>query len=128
MAAGMCKICSKLISISKVPGGNPVALANPGLWATNYQSCSYCKRMFCEDCVSIIEEVFNGVTKCPYCYASISEEFNIPPGDLFKHTLKNSNVYIENFENFIEKYKLIKEKHEFRSNWWKKIFSRRNYI
>ncbi len=36
MTVAICNRCSKFISISQIPGGNPVAVADPDRWAATY--------------------------------------------------------------------------------------------
>jgi hypothetical protein len=42
--------CSRWISVSAIPGGNPTALADPERWATDYVRCAGCKRYLCDRC------------------------------------------------------------------------------
>lgn len=42
--------CSRLISISAVPGGNPVARRDPEGFATSYATCTDCQQTFCDRC------------------------------------------------------------------------------
>jgi hypothetical protein len=41
-----------LISISAVPGGNPVARADPENWAMEYGKCATCNAHFCDRCIA----------------------------------------------------------------------------
>jgi hypothetical protein len=45
-----CNRCFRLISGSVIPGGNPVALADPDLWTTSYQQCPDCLALYCDEC------------------------------------------------------------------------------
>jgi len=65
MPVSMCAKCGKLISISNIPGGNPVAKANSDLWALEYGRCDRCGGVYCDKC---IEENLN---KCPGCSCNI---------------------------------------------------------
>lgn len=65
MPVSMCAKCRKLISISNIPGGNPVAKANPDLWALEHGRCDRCEGVYCDKC---IEENLN---KCPGCSRNI---------------------------------------------------------
>ncbi len=38
MAVGFCSSCTRLISISDIPGGNPTAIENPEKFAVFYVS------------------------------------------------------------------------------------------
>jgi hypothetical protein len=49
-----------MISVSMIPGGNPVALEEPSQWATSYASCPVCHRLYCDHCMT--SEPF-----CPDC-------------------------------------------------------------
>lgn len=42
--------CSRLISVSKVPGGNPVALKDPDAFAVEFMICEFCGSYFCDRC------------------------------------------------------------------------------
>ncbi len=55
--------CKRTISISICPGGNPVALADPENWATEYLLCRGCGAGFCDRC---LEKIGNRV-KCNNC-------------------------------------------------------------
>ncbi|MET7398989.1 tetratricopeptide repeat protein [Dactylosporangium sp. NPDC005572] len=43
--------CNRLISVSSVPGGNPVARADPEHYAMQFQICPDCHKNFCDRCV-----------------------------------------------------------------------------
>lgn len=47
-----CNSCKRFISISLIPGGNPVALADPATWATSYVQCPVCGKPYCDQCAS----------------------------------------------------------------------------
>ncbi|MFF7250762.1 tetratricopeptide repeat protein [Embleya sp. NPDC008237] len=42
--------CKRLVSLSEVPGGNPVALRDPEGFAVSFLICGDCKLTFCERC------------------------------------------------------------------------------
>ncbi|GGT93764.1 tetratricopeptide repeat protein [Actinomadura citrea] len=42
--------CTRLISVSKVPGGNPVALRDPDAYAVEFMICDFCGSYFCDRC------------------------------------------------------------------------------
>jgi tetratricopeptide (TPR) repeat protein len=44
--------CTRLISVSEIPGGNPTALADPEHWAIRFTICSDCRRYYCDRCAS----------------------------------------------------------------------------
>ena len=50
MTVCFCHRCRQLISFSAIPGGNPVALADPEHWATSYRQCERCGRLYCGEC------------------------------------------------------------------------------
>lgn len=60
MTVAICSRCRKLISISSIPGGNPVAASNPDNWATVYRQCDTCGQLFCAECG-------NMTPFCPEC-------------------------------------------------------------
>ncbi|WP_430790795.1 tetratricopeptide repeat protein [Actinoplanes sp. G11-F43] len=42
--------CARLISVSRVPGGNPTARADPEGWATDFTMCPACEAAYCDRC------------------------------------------------------------------------------
>ncbi|WP_168221327.1 tetratricopeptide repeat protein [Actinomadura sp. WMMA1423] len=42
--------CTRLISVSKVPGGNPVARQDPEGFAVEFMICDFCGENFCDRC------------------------------------------------------------------------------
>lgn len=54
--------CPRLISVSAIPGGNPVALSNPEMWATIHFECASCGKPYCDRCV----KKSSGMS-CPSC-------------------------------------------------------------
>jgi len=42
--------CSRLISVSAIPGGNPTALAEPEHWAVQWRHCKTCHKYWCDRC------------------------------------------------------------------------------
>ncbi|MEW6130413.1 MAG: hypothetical protein AB1757_25490 [Acidobacteriota bacterium] len=44
--------CQRLISVSTIPGGNPVAQNDPEHWATEYVNCSQCGAFYCTTCAA----------------------------------------------------------------------------
>jgi hypothetical protein len=42
--------CYRSISISDIPGGNPVALKDPENWVVDYVHCLKCENFYCLDC------------------------------------------------------------------------------
>jgi hypothetical protein len=78
MAVAVCAgaRCQRLISISAIPGGNPVALADPERWATKYVRCQKCGKFFCDRCLKKLGGVFArllGRRKCSACGGSLSQ-------------------------------------------------------
>jgi hypothetical protein len=57
MPVAQCSSCGRGISISNIPGGNPVASAEG--WATTYKAC-VCGRAYCDRC-------FDREPLCPEC-------------------------------------------------------------
>ncbi len=57
MAVGSCAGtgCSRSISISIHPRGNPVALRDPEGWAVDYMECSICHKKYCDRCAEKME-------------------------------------------------------------------------
>lgn len=79
MPVGMCGSCRRFISISLVPGGNPMAITHPDLFAATYAMCDRCHKPFCDQCVA------NAGGKCPECGKRLElqgpppGEANVPP-------------------------------------------------
>lgn len=73
MTVMRCAKCPRLISISILPGGNPVALANPEIWAINFGLCLSCRRHYCDRCIRDVEI-------CPSCGGNIELH---KPGDAY---------------------------------------------
>jgi hypothetical protein len=44
--------CERLVSVSVNPRGNPVALADPGLFSADYLYCPRCERFWCDACAA----------------------------------------------------------------------------
>lgn len=44
--------CQRHISVSRAPGGNPVALADPEGWAFLFAVCPECGRCICDRCIA----------------------------------------------------------------------------
>src|SRR5688572_11245640 len=53
MTVATCRRCGIFISVSWIPGGNPVALEDPEHWATAYRPCEVCGQLYCGQCSSI---------------------------------------------------------------------------
>jgi hypothetical protein len=49
-----------LISVSAVPGGNPVAKNDPENWAVTYGRCALCNASWCDRCMAKL-----GAPECP---------------------------------------------------------------
>lgn len=62
MSINICPTCNRLISLSAIPGGNPVGKEeNPDTIAIYYARCEKCGYIHCDRCV----EKNNG--RCPNC-------------------------------------------------------------
>lgn len=61
MAVLQCGGCDRFISVSIVPGGNPVALADPERWSVVRRVCDDCRKSFCDRCAPSVR------TPCPSC-------------------------------------------------------------
>ncbi|KOX00739.1 hypothetical protein ADK65_14045 [Streptomyces sp. NRRL B-1140] len=62
--------CDRLISISTVPGGNPVALSEPDAWAIEFSICEDCKEPLCDRCTRKRTRGFRAV-RCPWCHGGL---------------------------------------------------------
>lgn len=58
--------CKRIISLSTIPGGNPVALEEPEIWAVNYEMCKDCGKYFCDRCAKKMKGFFRKST-CSVC-------------------------------------------------------------
>lgn len=58
--------CPRMISVSKAPGGNPVALADPAHFAVSFRICLDCQRTYCDRCLPERSGLFRG-PRCPSC-------------------------------------------------------------
>jgi predicted nucleic acid-binding Zn-ribbon protein len=61
-----------MISISDVPGGNPVARADPEHWSLAYGRCEKCGGIFCDRCL------MENSGRCPQC--GVSVQLEVPEG------------------------------------------------
>jgi hypothetical protein len=54
MAVMMCARtgCERLLSVSRIRGGNPAAVADPEHWAIVFWRCDTCRAYFCDWCVA----------------------------------------------------------------------------
>jgi hypothetical protein len=57
--------CSRLISVSVVPGGNPVARNDPEHFSIEFQTCPDCHNTYCDRCVPVRGP--NGPARCKGC-------------------------------------------------------------
>lgn len=74
MAVYQCaRGCSRLVSVSAVPGGNPVALADPEGYATRYVRCAGCGRHVCDRCAAQPPPVA-APGPCPWCGGALAWE------------------------------------------------------
>lgn len=67
MAVYSCSGCGRHISLSAIPGGNPIANEDPGSWAQNWRICPACSVLFCEICAD------PGSVRCPKCDGKLEE-------------------------------------------------------
>jgi hypothetical protein len=74
MPIGMCAGCSRMISISRLPGGNPIARQYPDMYAAEYAKCDRCNKTYCDRCVA------NAGGKCPGCGKRLEIQ-GPPPGE-----------------------------------------------
>ncbi|WP_007507897.1 tetratricopeptide repeat protein [Pseudofrankia sp. EUN1h] len=79
MAVYYCStnFCDRLISVSVIPGGNPVARANPGSFAGQHMICGDCKRRFCYQCVQAKARWFDAAL-CPRCLGTLLDPADWP--------------------------------------------------
>jgi len=109
MALAMCAGCSKMLSISRLPGGNPMAKAYPDMFAMAYGSCDRCDKRYCDQCIN------NAGGKCPGCGKRLAVE-GPPPGETaelpenYKRALRD-----------LDSGKLTSKKPRARSSWAKAI-------
>jgi hypothetical protein len=73
MTVAMCKGCRKMISISRVAGGNPIALQQPDVFALRYGRCDACG-MYCGDCLTSGGDPTAAQGTCPQCGAKVAIE------------------------------------------------------
>jgi len=61
--------CTKLISLSKLPGGNSAVTLFPEQWASAVYECSSCNRILCDTCVKPRQGALSYFSKlrCPAC-------------------------------------------------------------
>lgn len=67
MAVLQCGGCDRFISMSAVPGGNPVALADPERWSVTRTDCAGCNRSLCDRCAP------KSARHCPLCRAAFAQ-------------------------------------------------------
>lgn len=63
-----CAACPRLISISRVPGGNPVARADPAKWSVLHTRCTGCGAHLCDGCAPA------SARDCQACGAALPAE------------------------------------------------------
>ncbi len=81
MAVMACSGCSRLISISMVPGGNPAALADPEHFSMSRRLCHGCGQQYCDRCAptSLVNVLCS--CQCPLSAATTSPEDPLPTPD-----------------------------------------------
>ena len=62
--------CRRMLSISVIPGGNPVARADPEHFAVDFLTCTLCRSGFCDRCLPA-ESPFHKLRACPKCGADL---------------------------------------------------------
>ena len=72
MAVLQCGGCERFISVSVVPGGNPVALADPQRWSLTRRVCPSCARSLCDRCAPA------SASRCPLCQAALAAAGGAP--------------------------------------------------
>ena len=70
--------CSRLISVSSIPGGNSVALEDPEGFAATYLMCAECKAKTCDRCAGH-SPILRGDSSCPACQGTLSWQGVRPP-------------------------------------------------
>lgn len=69
-----------MISVSAIPGGNPVARNDPENWAVTYGRCDTCKAHWCDRCMGKLAP-----KECPACkkpftmFGVVDEKKSAPP-------------------------------------------------
>lgn len=63
-----CAACPRLVSISRVPGGNPVARADPAHWSVLHTRCAGCGACLCDRCAPA------SARACKACGAALPTE------------------------------------------------------
>lgn len=64
--------CKRMISVSRIPGGNPAALKDPETMTTKFMTCSNCKKHFCDRCIKDKGGLFRK-PKCQLCGGELHE-------------------------------------------------------
>lgn len=68
MPVVQCAACPRLVSISRVPGGNPVARADPAKWSVLHTRCVDCGACLCDRCAPA------SARHCQACGAALPTE------------------------------------------------------
>ncbi|MEV0295988.1 hypothetical protein [Nocardia sp. NPDC050710] len=63
--------CQRMLSVSVIPGGNPVARADPEHFAVDFLVCTKCRKGFCDRCLPP-ESAFHKLRSCPECGADLA--------------------------------------------------------
>lgn len=58
--------CDRMISVSSIPGGNPVALNDPENYAVKFKICEKCSARYCDRCAD------DSVTACADCGGTLT--------------------------------------------------------
>ncbi len=74
MAVYSCNgwFCTRLISVSVIPGGNPMALEDPEHFSVRFTICTDCRATFCDRCVDV-ERGTQGSVLCLVCHGALAD-------------------------------------------------------
>lgn len=64
--------CRRMISVSKAPGGNPVARADPEHFAISFRICQDCHQNYCDRCLAGRGGLFRG-PRCTGCGGKLAD-------------------------------------------------------
>jgi hypothetical protein len=67
-----CGGCPRLISVSNIPGGNPIAKAHPDQWSASHLRCPGCRAALCDRCAP------PGARACKVCGAALGSSAAAP--------------------------------------------------
>jgi hypothetical protein len=61
--------CPRLLSVSRIAGGNPIAVNDPENWAVVFWHCTTCPGYYCDRCVT---QTGGAVPRCSRCGSMMS--------------------------------------------------------